>query len=81
MALTSTGYFRQRLSDESMSPDIVLLEMFLSLVIAVMNSLHSYTKRRYLCNKNNIILNRIRDTFYQKQLCIDEERKIISELL
>jgi len=30
IALTSTGYFRQRLSDESMSTDIVLLGMFLS---------------------------------------------------
>lgn len=43
IVLTSTGYFRQRLSDESMSPDIVFLEMFLSL--AIMNSLHFYLRK------------------------------------
>lgn len=36
MALTSAGYFRQRLTDESMSPDIVLLGTFLSLASAAM---------------------------------------------
>lgn len=58
MALTSTGYFRQRLTDESMSPDIVFFGMFL--VSQSRNELSTFinSKKRYLRNKNNVIFNR-----------------------
>lgn len=56
MALTSAGYFRQRLTDESMSPDIVLLGTFLSLAAAVMK----FARARALVLENTYVVKIIR---------------------